>query len=155
VAGGGGRREEGGRRASWLGFGKSGAGLCMPVNLGQLGQSGFWARASTRATSCRLISCRARPALWAEVAAQHSPTSCSCRPRPEIIVLGPCSCRAKNSCFGPAHGPRAFWPSISLSTQQSLSFCLLRHFSRSSKVCRFIYYLFVQYIVNHQTKILV
>jgi hypothetical protein len=69
-------------------------------------------RASTWAASCRLFSCRAGLTLWAEVAAQPSPTSCSCRPRPEIIVLGSCSCRAKNSCFGLAHGPRAFWPSI-------------------------------------------
>jgi hypothetical protein len=41
-----------------------------------------------------------------------SPTSCSCRPEPNSIVLGPCSCRAKMSCFGLAHGPRAIWPSI-------------------------------------------
>jgi hypothetical protein len=42
-----------------------------------------------------------------------SPTSCSCRPRPDAIVLGLCSCRAKISCFGPAHGPRAKQSSIS------------------------------------------
>jgi hypothetical protein len=41
-----------------------------------------------------------------------SPTSCSCRPEPNNIVLGPCSCRAKMSCFGLAHGPRVVWPSI-------------------------------------------
>jgi hypothetical protein len=29
-----------------------------------------------------------------------SPTTCSCQPRPEAIVLGPCSCRANISCFG-------------------------------------------------------
>jgi hypothetical protein len=70
-------------------------------------------RASTWAASCWVFSCRVGPTLWAEIVAQHSPMSCSCRPRPEIIVLGSCSCRTKNSCFGPAHGPRAIWQSIS------------------------------------------
>jgi hypothetical protein len=69
-------------------------------------------RAGTWAASCLQFSCRAGPALWAEIAAQPSPMSCSCRPRPDNIVLGSCSCRAKKSCFGPTHGPRAFWPSI-------------------------------------------
>jgi hypothetical protein len=69
-------------------------------------------RAGTWAASCLQFSCRAGPALWADIAAQPSPTSCSCRPRPDNIVLGSCSCRAKKSCFGPTHGPRAFWPSI-------------------------------------------
>jgi hypothetical protein len=72
-------------------------------------------RADTWAASCLKFSCRAGLALWAEFAAQHSPMSCSCRPRPDSIVLGPCSCRAKKSCFGPAHGPRAFWPSIHIA----------------------------------------
>jgi hypothetical protein len=63
-------------------------------------------------TSCRLISCRAGSALWAENEAQPSPTSCSCRLGPEKIVLGSCSCQAKISCYGLAHGPRAKWPSI-------------------------------------------
>jgi hypothetical protein len=66
--------------------------------------------------SCWVFSCRVGPTLWAEIVAQHSPMSCSCRPRPEIIVLGSCSCRTKNSCFGPTHGPRAIWPSISAAT---------------------------------------
>jgi hypothetical protein len=69
--------------------------------------------ASPWAASCRLISCRAGPALWAENEAQPNPTSCSCRPGPEKIVLGSCSCRAKKkSCYGLTHGPRAKWPSI-------------------------------------------
>jgi hypothetical protein len=70
--------------------------------------------ASPWATLCRLISCRAGPALWAENEAQPSPTSCSCRPGPEKIVLDSCSCRAKKSCYGRAHGPRAKWPSITV-----------------------------------------
>jgi hypothetical protein len=82
-----------------------GVGLAGPVVL--MGH-----RARVRAVSGRLFSCRAGSALWAENEAQPSPTSCSCQPRPEKIVLGPCSCRAKKSCFGPAHGPRAKWPSI-------------------------------------------
>jgi hypothetical protein len=40
--------------------------------------------------------------LWAEVVAQHNPTSCSCRLKSEIIVLGPCSCQVKILCFRPA-----------------------------------------------------
>jgi hypothetical protein len=78
---------------------------------GPVGLLGY--RASPWATSGRPDSCRAGLSLWIEIAAQHSPTSCS-QPRPEIIVLGSCSCRAKFSCFGPAHGPRAFWPTISM-----------------------------------------
>jgi hypothetical protein len=83
-------------------------------------ESGRWAswvaglHAGTWAASGQGVSCWAGLTLWAEIIAQHSPTSCSCRPRPEIIVLGSCSCRVKKSCFGPAHGPGAFWPSIVL-----------------------------------------
>jgi hypothetical protein len=40
------------------------------------------------------------------------PTSCSCRPEPNSIMLGQCSCRAKMSYFGLAHGPCAIWPPI-------------------------------------------
>jgi hypothetical protein len=69
-------------------------------------------RASPWATLRRHDSCRAGLAWWAEIAALHSPTSCSCRPRPEIIVLGSCSCRVKLSCFEQIHGPHAFWPTI-------------------------------------------
>jgi hypothetical protein len=69
-------------------------------------------RASPWAASCRMTSCRAGPALWAEDEAQPCPTLCSCRPGPEKIVLGSCSCRAKKSCYGLAHGPCAKWPSI-------------------------------------------
>jgi hypothetical protein len=83
--------------------------------VGPFGLVGPWAIVPAhRASSGRLISCRAGPALWVENEAQPSPTSCSCRPRPEKIVLGSCSCRAKKSCFGPTHGPRAKWPSISM-----------------------------------------
>jgi hypothetical protein len=77
---------------------------------GPIGLSGH--RASPWATSGQPDSCHAGLARWAKIAAQHSPSSCSCRPRPEIIVLGSCSCRAKLSCFEPAHGPRAFWLTI-------------------------------------------
>jgi hypothetical protein len=71
-------------------------------------------RASPWVTSGRPDLCRVGLARWVEIAAQHSLMSCSCRSRPEIIVLGSCSCRAKLSCFGPAYGPRAFWPTIAV-----------------------------------------
>jgi hypothetical protein len=91
-------------------LGEGATGLYTVVLNGPVGLLGR--RASPWAASCRLISCRAGPALWAENEAQPSPTSCSCRPGPEKIVLGSCSCRAKKSCYGLAHGPRAKWPSI-------------------------------------------
>jgi hypothetical protein len=102
---------------------------------GGMGQAGLWPLGGSQAgwasrahgPSCqgagrsgRLFSCRARLALWAQIEAQPSPTSCSCQPRPEKIMLGPCLCRAKKSCFGPAHGPRAKWPSISPSRSTSV-----------------------------------
>jgi hypothetical protein len=91
-------------------LGEGATGLYTVVLNGLVGLLGR--RASLWAASCRLISCRAGLALWAENEAQPSPTSCSCRPGPENIVLGSCSCRAKKSCYGLAHGPRAKWPSI-------------------------------------------
>jgi hypothetical protein len=84
----------GGRGASWLGFRKKWRQLIYASELvpdGLLGVVPF-----------DFMSCW--PTLWAEVAAQHNPTSCSCRPRLEIIVLGSCLCRVKNSCFGQAMG---------------------------------------------------
>jgi hypothetical protein len=93
-------------------LGEGAIGLYTVVLNGPLGLLGR--RASPWAASCQLISCRAGPALWAENEAQPSPTSCSCRPGPEKIVLGSCSCQAKKSWYGLAHGPRAKWPSILL-----------------------------------------
>jgi hypothetical protein len=94
------------------------------ASLGNICRAGWakWAtgpRAGTWAASCQAISCRVGPTLLAEVAAQHSSTSCSCRPRPEKIMLGSCLCRAKLSCFGPAHGPHAFLANYTLSSTSS------------------------------------
>jgi hypothetical protein len=91
-------------------LGEGATGLYTVVLNGPVGLLGR--RASPWAASCRLISCRAGPALWADNEAQPSLTSCSCRPGPEKIVLGSCSCRAKKSCYGLAHGPRTKWSSI-------------------------------------------
>jgi hypothetical protein len=91
-------------------LGEGATGLYTVVLNGLVGLLGR--HASPWAASCRLISCRVGPALRTENEAQPSPTSCSCRPGPENIVLGSCSCRDKKSCYELAHGPRAKWPSI-------------------------------------------
>jgi hypothetical protein len=103
------RGDSGTKEGRQLGFGRSHRFIYVVLNgpVGLLGR-----RASPWAASCRLTSCRAGPALWAENEARPSPTSCSCRPGPEKIVLGSCSCRDKKLCYGLAHGPRAKWPSI-------------------------------------------
>jgi hypothetical protein len=76
--------------------------------VGPVGLVGPWTIVPAhRAPSGRLISCRAGPTLSAENEAQPSLTSCSCQPRPEKIVLGSCSCRAKKSCWARARvGPK-------------------------------------------------
>jgi hypothetical protein len=138
------RREEG---IIWFG-GRSTRFICRRA-AGPFGLMGLvpaqWA------ASCRPISCRARPARWAEIATQHCPTVGSCRPEPEKIVLGSCSCRAKKSCwtrahvgkkscFGLAHGPRAIWPSIppqifDFSRRPPLSSCSARHGHHHHRSC--------------------
>jgi hypothetical protein len=94
---------------------EGGTSFYMDVTLSQLGQLGQWvvvpAHGLRRARRFRVVlgwhsGLRLQP--------RTSPTSCSCRPKPNNIVLGSCSCRAKMSCFGLVHGPRAIWPSIQL-----------------------------------------
>jgi hypothetical protein len=62
-------------------LGEGATGLYTVVLNGPVGLLGR--RASLWAASCRLISCRVGPALWAENEVQPSPTSCSCRPGPK------------------------------------------------------------------------
>jgi hypothetical protein len=103
--GGGGTEEE---------CGKEAAGGC---RMGGVGVLGFWGK--ERGAPLYVVGRPGPQAIvpahgphratdfvlaWADTAAQHSPTSCSCRPSTEIIVLGPCSCWAKISCFGTAIG---------------------------------------------------
>jgi hypothetical protein len=57
-------------------------------------------RASPWAASCRLISCCAGPALWAENEAQPSPTSCSCRPGPKKSCWARARVGPKNRAMG-------------------------------------------------------
>lgn len=108
------------RGEKWHGEGsgsQGGFGLCHIDGLG--GPDGFVP--AHRAQLGRLLLCRAGATRHAEVEAQPGitngpgwhkheglrPGPCSCRLRIE-----PCSCRANLLYFGPAHGPRAIWPSI-------------------------------------------
>jgi hypothetical protein len=70
-------------RSRWVGLGR-----CEPLRRGWT-RVGYWASWQHMGRVVPFDLCCAGLALWAEVAAQHSPMSCLCQPRPEIIVLGP------------------------------------------------------------------